>query len=418
MPRMAYTQPMNKQQKHNASKTQEVNLIKLSADVHKHNFKICRQVDGLNIQPAQVFEPEEAFTWALKQLESAQRVVFCYEAGFSGFSLARRLRAAGVEPVVMHPQNLDERCRRVSTDKRDARAIGGRLDRYLAGNEEALVKVRIPGEEEEDQRAESRQRAQFMKIRKQVEAQGRSLLTFKGLPCPEGWWRCDESGWQITIQMHRWPAPIVSLLEGYRATALFMEKKIVALTRKIEAAAQAHLPASMPVLPHGFGELSVEVLRREVCNWDRFHNRGQVGSFFGLCAAESTSGEQQIQGSITKTGNPRARYCLIEMAWRVLAFQPDYWVVKKFRARMDRTKPRSVARKKLIVAMARLIGVDLWRLYTGQTTMAKLGLVPRRGKVYELKEPHLEEPAQGPAGPKTPPPSGRTRGKKTPPIQS
>jgi transposase len=418
MSRKAYTQPMNRQEKHNASKIEEVKLIKLSADVHKHNFKICRQIDGLNIQPAQVFEPEEAFVWALKQLESAERVVFCYEAGFSGFSLARRLRARGVEPLVMHPQNLDERCRRVSTDKRDARAIAGRLDRYLAGNEEALVRVRIPSEEEEDERAESRQRDQFMKIRKQVEAQGRSLLTYKGLICPEGWWRCDERGWQKTIQMCGWPAPIVSLLEGYRETALFMEKKIMALTRKIEASARAHLPVSMPDLPHGFGELSVEVLRREVCDWSRFNNRRQTGSFFGLCAAESTSGQQQIQGSITKTGNPRARYCLVEMAWRILAFQPDYWVVKKFKERIDQTKPRSVARKKLVVAMARLIGVDLWRLYTGQTTMAKLGLAPRRGRVLELRETYLEEPVQDPAGPKTPPPSGRPRGQKTRPVQS
>src|SRR5262245_54193063 len=111
MPRRAYTQPMNRQEKHNPTKTQKVNLIKLSADVHKRDYKICRQIDGLNIQPAQVFEPEEASRWAIKQLESAERVVFCYEAGFSGFSLARRLQAQGVEAVVMHPQKLDERCR-------------------------------------------------------------------------------------------------------------------------------------------------------------------------------------------------------------------------------------------------------------------------------------------------------------------
>ena len=106
-----------------------------------------------------------------------------------------------------------------------------------------------------------------------------------------------------------------------------------------------------------------------------------------MCCAESSSGEQQNQGSITKTGSPRGRHNLIELAWRALVFQPEYWVVKKFKPRMDRAKPRSVARKKMIVAMARLIGVDLWRLYTGQTTLAKLGLTARTGKVYALKAP-------------------------------
>lgn len=378
---------MNKPQKDNSTKSRKVNLIKLSADVHKRDFKICRQIGDQNIQPAQVFEPEEAFQWALKQLEAADRVVFCYEAGFSGFSLARRLQAKGVEPLVMCPQKLDERCKRVNTDKRDARAIAGRVDRFLAGNDEALVKVRIPTEQEEDERAQSRQRDQMMKVRKQVEAQGRSLLHFKGLACPGDWWRGSEAAWQQRIKKQGWPRPVVELLEVYRRMALVAEKEMATLTAKIEKAASAHLPASLPALPHGFGELSMEILRREVCQWDRFKNRGQVGSFFGICAAESSSGERHSQGSITKTGNPRCRHCLIELAWRALSFQPEYWVVKKFKARMDKTKPRSVARKKLIVAMARLIGVDLWRLYTGQTVLAKLGLIAKKGKEYMLQAP-------------------------------
>lgn len=383
--RMLNIQPMIKQEQQNKTVSQKVKLIKLSADVHKRDYKITRQIGDQNLQPTQTFSPEEAFEWALKQQESAERVVFCYEAGFSGFSLARRLASKGVEPVVMCPQKLDERCRRVNTDKRDSRAIAGRLDRYLAGNKEALVPVRIPSELEEDERAVSRQRVQMLKVRKAVEAEGRSLLTFKGLACPAYWWRGSETEWQQTVEKEGWPVAIVACLERFRRVALAADVEVAALTVEIEQAAQAHLPASMPVLPQGFGELSVEILRREVCNWNRFKNRGNVGSFFGMCCAENSSGDQQNQGSITKAGNPRCRHALIEMAWRVLAFQPDYWVVKKFKGRIDKTKPRSVARKKLIVAMARLLGVDLWRLYTGQTTLAKLGLQPRTGKDYLLK---------------------------------
>ena len=380
-----HIQPMNQQENNNRPKTSKVNLIKLSADVHKRDYKISRQIGDQNIQPTQVFKPEAAYDWAIKQLELAERVVFCYEAGFSGFSLARRLKLQGVEPVVMCPQKLDERCKRVNTDKRDSRAIAGRLDRFLAGNEEALVKVRIPSAQEEDERAISRQRDQMMKGRKQFEAQGRSLLMFKGLACPGNWWRGSEADWKETVQKQAWPAGVVELLEVYRRMALAAEREIAQLTLKIEKAAGENLPASMPALPNGFGALSMEILRREVCDWSRFENRGNVGSFFGICCAESSSGERQSQGSITKTGNPRCRHALIELAWRALQFQPDYWVVKKFKTRMDQAKPHSVTRKKLIVAMARLIGVDLWRLYTGQTTLAKLGLRAKQGKVYMLK---------------------------------
>lgn len=379
---------MNKQDQKNTNDNRKVNLIKLSADVHKRDYKVCRQVGDQNIQPPQVFGPEEAFDWALKQREMGERVVFCYEAGFSGFSLARRLRAQGVEPVVMCPQRLDERCRRVNTDRRDVRAIASRLDRYLAGNLEALVSVRIPSELEEDHRAVARQRAQMLKARKQFEAQGRSLLTFKGLACPAGWWRGDKAVWDQSKQAQGWPASVVELLEVYRRMALAADQEVKSLTEQMEKAAVAHLPKSMPGLPEGFGALSLEILRREVCDWKRFQNRRQVGSFFGMCAAESSSGQQQIQGSITKTGNGAIRHCLIELVWRALLFQPEYWVVKKFKPRIEPTKPRSVLRKKLIVAMARQIGVDLWRLNTDQTTAEKLGLRIRsiqNQKEYVLK---------------------------------
>jgi transposase len=377
-------QPMNRHQDH-PTNSQKVNLIKLSADVHKRDLKVCRQFGDQNIQPAQTLEPEEAFQWAVKQLELAERVVFCYEAGFSGFSLARRLQAKGVEPVVMCPQQLDERCQRVNTDRRDARRIASRLGRFLAGDNEALVPVRIPSEKEEDERALSRQRDQILKVRKQLEAQGRSLVTYKGLDCPSSWWRGEAAHWHQTIKRQAWPTPLVERLEVFRRLILSAQMEIDALTLRLEQAAKENLPSGMPELPHGFGELSLESLRREVCCWDRFKNRRQVGSFFGMCAAENSSGPHQLQGSITKTGNARCRHWLIELAWRALQFQPDYRVVKKFKPQFDQTKPRSVKRKKLIVAMARLIGIDLWRLYTGQTTLAKLGLSPRKGKVYILK---------------------------------
>ena len=365
--------------------TKKVNLIKLAADAHKRQFKICRQVGDQNIQPPQSFKAQEVVGWALKQLEHAQRVVFCYEAGPFGYSLARRLEQGGIEPLVMCPQQLDERCRRVATDKTDARRIAGRLDRYLAGNQEALAVVRIPSVSQEDQRAQSRLREQLRTARHRFESQGRSYLLFKGLDCPPGWWRGSEEAWQRLIKRQGWSGVVVEQLVTYRRMALAADAEVQRLTQALEQAAAAHLPPSLPALPAGFGQLSVEMLRREVCDWSRFSNRRQVGSFMGLCPGEASTGQSRHQGSITKAGNPLCRHYLVQLAWRVTAFQPDYWVVKKFLPRLVQTKARSVARKKLIVAMARLIAVDLWRLYTGQTTMAKLGLKPATGKVYVLK---------------------------------
>lgn len=380
---------MNKQRKNRPPSqipaSTKTELIKLAADVHKRQYKLCRQLDGQNIQPAQSFEPEEAIEWALQQLEEAERVVFCYEAGPLGYQLARRLQAGGVEPLVMCPQRLDERGRRVSTDKRDARLIGSRLDRYLAGNEEALAVVRIPTVVEEDERAQSRLREQMREARHRFESQGRSYLLFKGLSCPPNWWSGSDEGWLRVAKQLGWSETVMEQLKVYRRMALAADAEVNRLTSVIEEAARAHLPASVPALPAGFGELTVEVLRREVCDWNRFGNRREVGSFMGLCAAEASSGESRQQGSITKAGNPLCRYYLVQLAWRAALSQPDYWVVKKFSERLAKAKPRSVARKKIIVAMARLIAVDLWRLYTGRTTLEKLGLKTSQARVYALK---------------------------------
>jgi transposase len=121
------------------------------------------------------------------------------------------------------------------------------------------------------------------------------------------------------------------------------------------------------------GALTWVLLSRELLEWERFKNRRQVGSFTGLVASESSSGQSQRQGHITKVGNPRVRALLVELVWRLVHFQPEYRVVKKWRPRMLQTRSKS-QRKKMVVAMGRETAVDLWRLATGQTTLQKLGL--------------------------------------------
>jgi transposase len=78
---------------------------------------------------------------------------------------------------------------------------------------------------------------------------------------------------------------------------------------------------------------------------------------------------------ITKTGNPRWRWALWEAAWRLVRFQPNYRLCKKWREQIPNPKLGPGRRKQRIVAWARGFGVDWWRLCTGQTTAAKLGLV-------------------------------------------
>src|SRR5437773_7624526 len=116
-------------------------LIKLGVDVHWRQYVVVRLIDGASPQPPQRFKPEEFVAWAKKQTEVADEVHCCYEAGPFGFVLHRRLVELGIKNVVVRPRNWDEYGKKVKTDRRDALALVSCLDRYLAGNHEALTIV-------------------------------------------------------------------------------------------------------------------------------------------------------------------------------------------------------------------------------------------------------------------------------------
>ena len=119
--------------------------------------------------------------------------------------------------------------------------------------------------------------------------------------------------------------------------------------------------------------LRIAVLEREVADWGRFQNRRQVASYTGLCPSEHSSGGSRLQGSITRHGNPRLRHVLIEAAWRLVRYQPTYHTVAKWQETLRAASPGR--RKKIIVAIARQLAVDLWRLATQRACAAQLGLV-------------------------------------------
>jgi transposase len=117
------------------------------------------------------------------------------------------------------------------------------------------------------------------------------------------------------------------------------------------------------------------IIDREIGDWRRFNNRRQIASYTGLCPGEYSSGHTHLQSCVTKHGNPRLRAALVELAWRLVRFQPNYKRVRKWKARLSKgALTTGGARKKAIVALARQLAVDLWRIRTGRLTEEQLGL--------------------------------------------
>ena len=338
--------------------------IKLGIDVHQDFYVVVEQVGGSNPKPPQRFQKEAFLHWAARLKEkSGAQVHAVYEACGFGFALQRKLSALGIHCYVVCPQKLDEQNRRVKTDGLDAKALCLKLDRFVQGNRDALARVRVPTEKEEQLRALHRQREQLVKVRKQLEAQGRSLMVNHGLEPVKSWWKPRTFA---ALDAPQW---MRELLCNSQPILLALQQKIGALTVQLQSAAA-------PNQPRGLGLMTSVIIDREIGDWNRFSNRRQIASYTGLCPGEYSSGNTRLQSCVTKHGNPRLRAALVELSWRLVRFQPNYKSIVKWRATLAKgALATGAARKKAIVAVARQLAVDLWRIKTGRLSAEELGLI-------------------------------------------
>ena len=346
-----------------ATQTQVQPLLKVALDVHLAFYVAALQEEGSHPKPPQRFKPADFLRWIDRQLSRGFRIVTCYEAGPLGYVLHRQLAARGVTNYVVRPRVWDEHRGRVKTDGRDALWMLNALDRFCAGNKKALGVVRVPTEEEEQKRSRTRLRQSLARDRQMIAQRGRGIALQYGYRLKGDWFgRRSWPKWQEEL-----PPWLIELLEPLRATCLFLHDQLRAQDEVIEKSSTA-------ALPKGMGPLTEQILQREAADWSRFKNRRQVSSYLGLCPSENSSGSRQQQGHITKSGNPRLRWALCEIAWRLLRWQPDYRGVKKWRQRLG-PRATSAQKKQALVALARTFGVDWWRICTGRTTPEKLGLL-------------------------------------------
>lgn len=336
-------------------------ILKLALDVHVQSIVVAPMADAV-LKPVRRLAPAEFLSWVKSQRAAGWQIVSCYEAGPMGFTLHRQLTALGATNYVIRPRNWDEHHGRVKTDRTDARAMLVALDRFLAGQKEALALVRVPTEAQEQLRARSRLRQKLVKEKKHLAQHGRGVALLFGQRLKGKWFGARNwPRWQRRLPQH-----LLALLDPLRQVIGQLHVQIQTLTEELEKS------VSVPI-PKGLGTLTVATLEREVCDWSRFKNRRQVAAHTGLVPSEHSSGESRRQGSLTKCGNPRLRWALCEAAWRLVKYQPHYRLVKKWWPRLS--NPHSVGkRKQAIVALARGFAVDWWRIRTGQTTPQQLGL--------------------------------------------
>jgi transposase len=337
--------------------------IYLGVDLHKKSISLTRIIDHSTPQAAQRLTWEDFWRFAQKQTRLAKKVYVVYEAGAFGFWVYRKLQEMGIHCFVVHPEKLDPHNKRVQTDKLDSRHLADKLQRYVLGNKKAMVAVYVPTLEEEQQRIESRHRRSLSKQLQRLRARGRGLLLSQGIFATCGWW--TQKNWaELKPTLC---AELSAALEDERELILELEKRLKKVEKKLEDAAPQELPQR-------FGRLTFVLLLREICNYQRFHNRRNLGGFTGLGGAVSSSGPYHLDLSINKAGSPYVRTLLIELAWRMVYWQPNYQALRRWkRLRDSGGLAHKSQRKRAVVALARQLAVDIWKWQTGQVTPEQLG---------------------------------------------
>jgi transposase len=353
----------NEQQNSNTnSNSQTKTICKLGLDVHAKSIVVACQMGGSNPKRPQRFTPEAFLSWVQELIKRGYQTISCYEAGPTGFWLHRFLTRVGISNYVVCPTTLDSRAKGVNNDHTDALELLSRLDRYLAGNTQAFSVVKVPTEAQEQKRGLARQRQQLCSQRLSLAAQGRMLLLSQGYRQSNYWWK--GRNWEPLQQcLPQW---LKSRLEIFRSVIESIGEQIKKLSVQVTQGAPARLPM-------GMGRLTHEIIEGEMKDFGHFKNRRQVGSYPGLTGGVSDSGEQRRDLSITKAGNRRLSTALVECAWRMLCYQPDYWLVKKWSAVLLNRQAHVRGRKRAIVAFARQLLIDIWKWKTGRATPESLG---------------------------------------------
>lgn len=322
---------------------------------------------------------------AARALGSVPAVASCYEAGYDGFWLHRLLLAAGITNHVFDPASIavDQRARRVKTDRIDGERMLRTLMAYLRGEPRVVRIVQVPSAEQEDARRASRERSRLIKEQTAHTNRIKALLRLLGMevgsPRRRNWlnWLAMQRDWQGEAV----PAQMLSEIRHEHARLMLVRERLAALAKTPAradpppAAARMAERSELLLRLKCLGPAFATTLTHEVFYKD-FRNRREVGSYFGLTPSPWQSGGTDRDQGISKAGNPRARCAAIELAWLWLRHQADSKLTQEYRRRTLNASKR--IKRVAIVALARKLMVALWRYLT-------TGLVPEGAVLKTVK---------------------------------
>jgi transposase len=294
-------------------------------------------------------------------------IIVIQEAGLDGFWVHRVLERAGIESHVVDAASLltPRRRRRAKTDRIDGEALLRTLLAYKRGEPRVCTMVRAPSPEEEDRRRLCRERKALVAERVAHVNRIKGLLFTQGISDYEPL-RSDRRQRLEALRTSD-GGSVPPHLKAQIGRELDRLELLLKQLKAVEAERNALLEPANDAAPvavqaltglQGIGPEFTALLWSE-CLFRSFSNRRQVAAYAGLAPTPWQSGSVQHEQGVSKSGNPRLRSTMIQLAWLWLRHQPTSELSLWFRERVKRNGGRG--KKTAIVALARKLLVALWK---------------------------------------------------------
>jgi transposase len=280
----------------------------IGIDLHKRESQLCIGQDDGAVEGRPIATTRERFTAVLRERPRARILL---EASTESEWVARHLESLGHDVIVADPNFAPmyaTRSRRTKTDRRDARTLmeACRLGAYRPAYRLSDARRHV--------RAELAVREALVRTRTRYIALAKALVRRDGLRVP-----ASEShlvakriaALELSESLAAELLPLFELLAPLNEQIAAADRRIAALTR--DDAATALLTTAPSI-----GPITAAAIVATIDDVTRFRSAHHFEAFLGVVPGEYSSGEKRRIGRITKAGNARARYLLVEAGWRIL----------------------------------------------------------------------------------------------------
>jgi len=283
-------------------------VVHLGLDVHKNTISAgILEPDAETAVVDKISSDQESVARLIARFDDPRRVRACYEAGPTGYALARQLAALGVRCEVIAPSLIPTAPGdRVKTDRRDAR----RLARLHRGGE--LTAIRVPTVAEEAVRDLCRARADMVIDQTRARHRlGKFLLRHGRVWRGGDNWTMKHQAWIAAQRFDH--AALTATFGHYRATLSAREAAVAAIEADLVSwfdRAPFADPVARLAAYRGITHLGALTLASEVCDWRRFPSAGAFMGFCGLVPSEYSSGSGPAAGT-----SPTPGTCTCAPSW-------------------------------------------------------------------------------------------------------